>query len=231
MVGGDEYNELPFNLATQGQRQPGSSIKPFILAEALNQGISPNSVWSSRKLEIDVPRSKEIFTVNNYEGAYAGITTLARATTFSDNSVFAQVGIKVGTEEDRATRRADGDPHERLDQLRDDARRPQAGRHAARHGACVPDVRQPRPARVRLAQPGGRATASSAEDARPGRHPADRAPPGRRLEAARPAGRRRRPSTSGSTAASSTRGSPTRSARSSRASSSPAPARAPRSRA
>ncbi len=98
MVGGDDYNELPFNLATQGQRQPGSSIKPFILAEALRQDISTDSVWSSRKLEIPVPRSGgEIFTVNNYEDAYSGITTLARATTFSDNSVYAQVGIKVGT--------------------------------------------------------------------------------------------------------------------------------------
>ena len=54
-------------------------------------------MWASKKLQIDVPHSKEIFTVNNYEGAYSGITTLARATTFSDNSVFAQVGIKVGT--------------------------------------------------------------------------------------------------------------------------------------
>jgi penicillin-binding protein 1A len=97
MVGGDDYATLPFNLATQGQRQPGSAIKPFILAEALNQNISPNSVWASKKLQIDVPHSKEIFTVNNYEGSYSGITTLARATTFSDNSVFAQVGIKVGT--------------------------------------------------------------------------------------------------------------------------------------
>jgi penicillin-binding protein 1A len=97
MVGGDDYNNAPFNLATQGQRQPGSAIKPFILAEALRQGISPNSVWASHKLEINVPHSKEIFTVNNYEGAYSGSTTLARAITFSDNSVFAQVGIKVGT--------------------------------------------------------------------------------------------------------------------------------------
>ena len=97
MVGGDEYNDAPFNLATQGQRQPGSAIKPFILAEALRQGVSPNSVWASKKMQFDVPKSKEIFTVNNYEGAYSGITTLARATTFSDNSVFAQVGIKIGT--------------------------------------------------------------------------------------------------------------------------------------
>jgi penicillin-binding protein 1A len=99
MVGGDDaaYNQSPFNLATQGQRQPGSAIKPFILAEALKQGISPNSVWASHKLQIDVPHSKEIFTVNNYEGAYSGQATLAHAITFSDNSVFAQVGIKVGT--------------------------------------------------------------------------------------------------------------------------------------
>jgi penicillin-binding protein 1A len=97
MVGGDDYNELPFNLATQGQRQPGSAIKPFILAEALRQGVSPNSVWASKKMTFDVPKSKEVFTVNNYEGAYSGITTLARATTFSDNAVFAQVGIKIGT--------------------------------------------------------------------------------------------------------------------------------------
>jgi len=97
MVGGDDYNTAPFNLATQGQRQPGSAIKPFILAEALRQGISPNSVWASHKLQIDVPHSKEVFTVNNYEGAYSGLATLAHAITFSDNSVFAQVGIKVGT--------------------------------------------------------------------------------------------------------------------------------------
>ena len=38
MVGGDDYNTSPFNLATQGQRQPGSAFKPFVLAEALKRG-------------------------------------------------------------------------------------------------------------------------------------------------------------------------------------------------
>ena len=97
MVGGDDYEASPFNLATQGQRQPGSSIKPFILARALSDGISQDSTWASHKLVIPVPHSSEKFTVNNYEDAYSGVTTLARALTFSDNSVFAQVGIKVGT--------------------------------------------------------------------------------------------------------------------------------------
>jgi len=99
MVGGRDYDAAPFNLATQGQRQPGSSFKPFILAEALRQGIGPGSTWPSRKREFTVPntRGKEKFVVNNFEDAYSGVSTLARALTFSDNSVYAAVGIKVGT--------------------------------------------------------------------------------------------------------------------------------------
>ncbi|MFP5364630.1 MAG: transglycosylase domain-containing protein [Thermoleophilia bacterium] len=97
MVGGTDYDEVPFNLATQGRRQPGSAFKPFVLATALRRGISPGSTWQSSKQVIDVPDSTERFTVNNYEDAYSGVSTLARATTFSDNAIYAQVGIKVGT--------------------------------------------------------------------------------------------------------------------------------------
>src|SRR4051812_625336 len=96
MIGGDNYGVAPFNLATQGQRQPGSSFKPFVLAEALKKGISPNSSWASKKLTYTL-KGGERFTVNNYDDAYAGVTTLANATAFSDNSVFVQVGKQVGT--------------------------------------------------------------------------------------------------------------------------------------
>ena len=41
MVGGPNFETKPFNLATLGHRQPGSSIKPFTLVTALEEGISP----------------------------------------------------------------------------------------------------------------------------------------------------------------------------------------------
>jgi penicillin-binding protein 1A len=98
MVGGRDYAKRPFNLATQGQRQPGSSIKPFILAEALKK-YSAGSVWPSRKRIFTVPntRGKEHFVVNNFESKYAGAQTLAGGLTYSDNAVFSAVGIDVGT--------------------------------------------------------------------------------------------------------------------------------------
>jgi penicillin-binding protein 1A len=97
MVGGRDYNQAPFNLATQGQRQPGSSIKPFILAEALKRGLGPGSLWPSRKRVFSVPGSTEKFVVSNFQDSYSGTNTLAGALTTSDNSVYAAVGIKVGT--------------------------------------------------------------------------------------------------------------------------------------
>ena len=99
MVGGRDYAERPFNLATQGQRQPGSSIKPFILASALKKGYAAGSLWPSRKRVFTVPgtRGREKFTVNNFESKYAGSQTLAGGLTYSDNSVYSAVGISVGT--------------------------------------------------------------------------------------------------------------------------------------
>src|SRR6476620_986485 len=110
MVGGRDYAKRPFNLATQGQRQPGSSIKPFILATALRAGISPGSLWPSRKRDFIVPhtRGREHFVVNNFESNYAGVQTLAGGLTFSDNSVYSAVGIQVGTKRVAKTARRMG---------------------------------------------------------------------------------------------------------------------------
>jgi penicillin-binding protein 1A len=99
MVGGRDYSTTPFNLATNGQRQPGSSFKAFDLAAALEDGVSPESTWTSKQKEFIVPgtHGQEKFVVHNDEGNYTGSNTLTGATAFSDNSIYAEVGLKVGT--------------------------------------------------------------------------------------------------------------------------------------
>jgi penicillin-binding protein 1A len=96
MVGGSDFAKRPFNLATQGLRQPGSAFKPFTLIAALEKGISPGRTFVSAPKVLQGPRGD--FKVKNYNDSYAGVTTLAGATTTSDNSVYAEVGYKlVGT--------------------------------------------------------------------------------------------------------------------------------------
>jgi len=97
MVGGSDFNARPFNLATNGHRQPGSAFKPFILARALDDGIDPNSTWTSAPQRISFRGAKgpEIFDVKNYEDSYLGAASLWSATAASDNSIFAQLGMKV----------------------------------------------------------------------------------------------------------------------------------------
>jgi penicillin-binding protein 1A len=98
MVGGADYQERPFNLATNGHRQPGSSFKPFILVRALADGMSPDATFASQPKEFPVPGSEtEKFVVNNYEDSYAGVSSLWSATANSDNSVYAEIGLDLGT--------------------------------------------------------------------------------------------------------------------------------------
>jgi penicillin-binding protein 1A len=105
MVGGPNFKTKPFNLATQGHRQPGSSIKPFILLTALEEGISPYTTYESAEQEFSYGKNgQETFVVTNDEGAYAGTTDIASATTYSDNSVYAQLaleGLNGNTVQDR----------------------------------------------------------------------------------------------------------------------------------
>jgi penicillin-binding protein 1A len=98
MVGGTDYERRPFNLATNGHRQPGSSIKPFILATALEHGIDPSSVWTSAPKAFPFRNHgvRDVFRVHNFQNSYAGSTTLANAIAHSDNSVFATIGMQVG---------------------------------------------------------------------------------------------------------------------------------------
>ncbi len=94
MFGGSNFRRSQFNLATQAERQPGSSFKPIVLASAFRQGIAPTTRISSKPIQIDA--GDRIWKVSNYEGTYLGDVDLARAMVSSDNSVYAQLTKIVG---------------------------------------------------------------------------------------------------------------------------------------
>ncbi|HSC21423.1 MAG TPA: transglycosylase domain-containing protein [Solirubrobacterales bacterium] len=105
MVGGPDFATKPFNLATQGHRQPGSSIKPFTLITALEEGISPETVYPSEQRTFHFGKhGNEVFEVSNDEDSYLGSCSIICATTYSDNSIYAALaleGLEGKTVEDR----------------------------------------------------------------------------------------------------------------------------------
>jgi penicillin-binding protein 1A len=106
MVGGKSFKKSQFNLAVQGERQSGSAFKPFVLAGALAQGISPETVFVSKPTLINL--GDKLWSIANYENSYLGSIDLWDATTHSDNAVYAQLTAQVGPANVRRTARALG---------------------------------------------------------------------------------------------------------------------------
>ncbi|MGG6264930.1 transglycosylase domain-containing protein [Leptolyngbya sp. AN03gr2] len=91
MVGGyDFYKESQFNRATQAQRQPGSTFKPFVYATAVGAGFSPNRSYLDERFMVDGYQPK------NYGNKYSGWQSMKSALTKSINTVAVRVLIDVG---------------------------------------------------------------------------------------------------------------------------------------
>jgi penicillin-binding protein 1A len=91
MVGGRDYKQAQFNYAWQARRSPGSSFKTFVLAAAMADGVSPDSVWESSGLPEGGTVCGRPWAPQNYEGSGSGGMTVRQATAHSVNGVFARL--------------------------------------------------------------------------------------------------------------------------------------------
>ena len=97
MVGGVNYEKSNFNRATQAFRQPGSSIKPFIYAKALeSQKYLPNTLILDSNILLDQGNNLPIWVPKNYSDKSYGELTFRKALETSNNLVTLKIGLDLG---------------------------------------------------------------------------------------------------------------------------------------
>lgn len=94
MQGGFSYQHSVFNRATQAQRQPGSSFKPFVYAAALDSGYSPATIVVDAPIEIDTPQG--LWRPKNSSHKFYGPTPLRTGIEQSRNLMTIRLAQEVG---------------------------------------------------------------------------------------------------------------------------------------
>lgn len=96
MQGGFSYQNSVFNRATQAQRQPGSSFKPFVYASALDSGYTPATIVVDAPIEIDTPYG--VWRPKNASNQFYGPTPLRTGIERSRNLMTIRLAQEVGME-------------------------------------------------------------------------------------------------------------------------------------
>jgi penicillin-binding protein 1A len=86
-------------------RQAGSAFKPFVLAQALASGITPDSTYSGRPHDVSDACHSPGTVLGNYNGAAYGTLDLRTATWKSVNTVFTRLILDVGVDKAMALAR------------------------------------------------------------------------------------------------------------------------------
>ncbi len=96
LTGGFDFYQSKFNRAVQAQRQPGSSLKPFVYAAALEKGFTPASLVSGAPVVIEDTNLEDEWRPEDYSRKFYGPTRLRKALTLSLNLVAVRLLRAIG---------------------------------------------------------------------------------------------------------------------------------------
>ncbi|OZM56733.1 monofunctional biosynthetic peptidoglycan transglycosylase [Lottiidibacillus patelloidae] len=97
MIGGNSYEQSPFNRAVQAKRQPGSTFKPLVYYTALENGFTASTQLLSQPTSFTFDEGREVYAPANYNNYYQnGPITLAQAIALSDNIYAVKTNLFLG---------------------------------------------------------------------------------------------------------------------------------------
>ncbi|WP_111557387.1 penicillin-binding protein 1A [Paracoccus sediminilitoris] len=97
MQGGFSYQSSVFNRATQAQRQPGSSFKPFVYAAALDNNYTPATIVVDEPIRVNTPQG--LWEPKNSSGQHYGPTPLRTGIEQSRNLMTIRIADDIGMDQ------------------------------------------------------------------------------------------------------------------------------------
>jgi penicillin-binding protein 1A len=101
LTGGFDYYQSNFNRVTDSRRQPGSNLKPFLYATALEHGYTPASIINDAAIVFEDAALEDIWRPENDSGRFYGPTRFREALYQSRNLVSIRILRSVGVGEAR----------------------------------------------------------------------------------------------------------------------------------
>lgn len=97
IVGGRDYDRSKFHRALFGRRQIGSTVKPFVYAEAFEKGLKPSDPVDDGRLGPgEIPARYGAYSPSNSDGTYLGIRPAGDGLIDSRNTMSVRVGLRAG---------------------------------------------------------------------------------------------------------------------------------------
>ncbi|HEY1082774.1 MAG TPA: PBP1A family penicillin-binding protein [Prosthecobacter sp.] len=97
LVGGRDYRQSKYNRATQGQRQIGSTVKPFVYATAIASGFMPGTYIDDAPIQPgEIEGADPAWSPQNSDGKFTGQQTLTTGLVQSRNTMTIRVGNYAG---------------------------------------------------------------------------------------------------------------------------------------